>query len=235
MSKKLFLIVMAAGSGSRMGTDLPKQFLDLCGEPVLRRTIEKFTSAINGITVITVLPEKYLSYWKDYCLCSRFNCPQLLVAGGITRFHSVRNALERVPDGAIVAIHDGVRPLVSEELIRNMFAAMENHRALVPVLQSVDTLISLRKTVAPDGSQRLEKAGSEVIDREAVYRVQTPQMFLSEDIKTAYSAPYDISFTDDSSVAAKMNIPVSFIEGDRYNVKITTPEDLAFAKLMFEA
>ena len=110
-SKKI-LIVMAAGSGLRMGSRTPKQFLDLGGIPVLRRTIETFVFAVPDLKVITVLPKEHLAFWKEYCLANDFNQPQTLVPGGITRFHSVRNALEKVPEGAIVAIHDGVRPLI---------------------------------------------------------------------------------------------------------------------------
>ena len=105
---------MAAGSGSRMGAELPKQFLEIDGKAILQKTIEVFRDALPGIKVITVLPEAYIDYWKDYCLKRNFICPQVLVKGGITRFHSVKNALERVPEGALVAVHDGVRPLVTE-------------------------------------------------------------------------------------------------------------------------
>ena len=141
------LIAMAAGSGTRMGSALPKQFMDLGGKPVLRRTIETFVSAVPGLRIITVLPKEHLAFWKEYCLGNDFNCPQQLVAGGITRFHSVKNALQRVPDGAIVAIHDGVRPLVSEALIKDMFSMMEGGkiRGLIPVVPSVDTLKVLDK------------------------------------------------------------------------------------------
>ena len=133
---------MAAGSGVRMGASVPKQFLDLGGVPILRRTIEKFVEAVPDIKVVTVLPKDHIPFWKEYCVSSDFTCPQTLVMGGFTRFHSVRNALERVPEGAIVAIHDGVRPLLSTGLIRNMFGRMESEeiRSLIPVVPSVDTL-----------------------------------------------------------------------------------------------
>lgn len=227
------LIAMAAGSGTRMGSATPKQFLDLGGKPVLRRTIETFVSAIPDIKVITVLPKEHISFWKEYCLSSEFTCPQLLVSGGITRFHSVRNALERVPDGAIVAIHDGVRPLVSTGLIREMFSKMESGRihALIPVVPSVDTLKVL-DTVQSDLGEKLLKDSGEGIDRRRVFGAQTPQMFLSEDIKDAYSQAFDTSFTDDASVVAKKGIPLSFCAGERYNFKLTSPEDLSLARMI---
>ena len=110
------MIVMGGGSGTRMGADRPKQFLELGGKAILQRTIEVFTSACPGITVVTVLPEAYIDYWKDYCYRRNFTCPQILVKGGITRFHSVKNALAKIPDGAVVAVHDGVRPLITEDM-----------------------------------------------------------------------------------------------------------------------
>ena len=227
------LIAMAAGSGTRMGSATPKQFLDLGGKPVLRRTIETFVSAIPDIKVITVLPKEHISFWKEYCLSSEFTCPQLLVSGGITRFHSVRNALERVPDGAIVAIHDGVRPLVSTGLIREMFSKMEGGRihALIPVVPSVDTLKVL-DTVQSDFGEKILKDSGEGIDRNRVFGAQTPQMFLSEDIKDAYSQAFDTSFTDDASVVSKKGIPLSFCAGERYNFKLTSPEDLSLARMI---
>ena len=222
------LIVMAAGSGTRMGSATPKQFLDLGGKPILRRTIETFISAVPDIKVVTVLPKEHLSFWKEYCLANDFTCPQLLVAGGITRFHSVRNALARVPDGSIVAIHDGVRPLVSASLVRNMFSRMTEGktRALIPVIPSVDTLKVLDNNLSDTGEE---------VDRTRIYGAQTPQMFLSEDIKDAYSQAFDTAFTDDASVARKKGIPLSFCIGERYNFKLTSPEDLALARMIISS
>ena len=213
---------MAAGSGVRMGATVPKQFLDLGGVPILRRTIEAFISVVPDIKVVTVLP-------GDYCLVSDFNCPQTLVPGGFTRFHSVRNALKKVPDGAVVAIHDGVRPLLSPKLIGNMFERMDSGgvRALIPVIPSVDTLKVIDRVKDADGN--------EILDRSRIFGAQTPQMFLSEDIKSAYSQAFDTAFTDDASVARKKGIPLSFCAGERYNFKLTSPEDLALARLIISS
>lgn len=230
MDRKRYVIIMAAGHGTRMGSSIPKQFLELQGKPILQMTIEKFVMACPNIKVITVLPKEYLKGWKDFCAESNFFYPQILVEGGITRFHSVRNALSKVPDGAVVAIHDGVRPLISEGLIAGMFGQMSSCRALVPVLPSVDTLKAVRKAKDASGKERLETIPGVRIDRSEVYRAQTPQIFFSEDIKAAYAQAFDTAFTDDASVAERKGIPLSYAEGERYNIKITTQEDLDFAK-----
>ena len=128
MERKKFVIIMAAGSGTRMGAGSPKQFLELGGKAILQRTIEVFQEACRDISVITVLPRDFIAYWKEYCLERNFVCPQILVPGGITRFHSVRNALDKVPDGALVAVHDGVRPLVTSSLVRTLFEAAAERR-----------------------------------------------------------------------------------------------------------
>jgi 2-C-methyl-D-erythritol 4-phosphate cytidylyltransferase len=225
MTRKKYLVVTAGGSGTRMGSSLPKQFLPLEGRAVLQRTIERFLEACPDIHVVTVLPEAHIAWWRRYCQEKGFNCPQRLVKGGFTRFHSVKNALAYVPDGAVVAVHDGVRPLVSAALLKEMFDRMETVRALIPVVPMVDTLTVLETT--PDGA--LQDTG-ETVDRSRIYGAQTPQMFLSEDLKAAYAQGYDLSFTDDASVARRYGIPLSYIAGERFNLKLTTPEDLALAE-----
>ena len=230
MERKKYLVVTAGGSGLRMGSALPKQFLSLDGRAVLQRTIERFVEACPDIQVITVLPEGHVAWWRRYCQEKGFNCPQRLVKGGITRFHSVRNALAHVPDGAVVAIHDGVRPLLSADLIRAMFAQMDQGvRALIPVVPMVDTLAVLDKV--SDGSL---KDSGELVDRSRVYGVQTPQVFRSEDLKAAYAQGYDTLFTDDASVARRYGIPLSYIAGERNNIKLTTPEDLSLAEAILQ-
>ena len=229
MERKKYVVIMAAGHGTRMGGGVPKQFLPLNGKPILQITIEKFVAACPGIKVVTVLPKDHFTTWKDICAEHNFYCPQMLVEGGITRFHSVRAALAKIPDGAVVAIHDGVRPLVSEDLIRSMFAKMDSCRATVPVLPSTDSLKAVRKVTLADGTQSLQTVQGVALDREEIYRAQTPQIFLSEEIKEAYSQAFDTSFTDDASVAQKKNIPLSYVQGERYNIKITTPDDLELA------
>ena len=230
MERKKYLVVMAAGHGVRMGSALPKQFIELGGKPILQRTIECFVRAVPDVKVVTVLPKEYMQGWKDLCTRNNFYYPQILVEGGITRFHSVRNALKKVPDGAVVAIQDGVRPLLTPELAARMFERMDSCRALIPVLPSTDTLKALRRVRDAAGEETLETIPDVSLDRETLFRAQTPQMFLSEDIKAAYDQAFDTSFTDDASVAQRKNIPLSYIEGERYNIKITTPDDLDFAE-----
>ena len=229
MERKKYLVVTAGGSGTRMGSDLPKQFLELGGRAVLQRTIEQFLEACPGIKVVTVLPEAHMAWWRQYCRDRNFNCPQRLVPGGFTRFHSVKNALEYVPDGAIVAVHDAVRPLLSVDLIRTMFERMDTVRALIPVVPSVDTLAVLDRE--PDGTLR---DSGENVDRSRIYGAQTPQIFLSEDLKTAYNQGFDLSFTDDASVVRRYGVPLSYIAGERNNIKLTTPEDLSLAEAILQ-
>ncbi len=219
MRRKIYGIFVAGGSVTRMGCDTPKQFLLLDGRPILQCTIERFLEAEPEMKVITVLPKAHFQTWKDLCAIHSFHCPQTLVAGGLTRFHSVQNALRKVPDGAIVSIHDGVRPLVSADLVRRMLERMQRGecRALLPVVPVVDTLRST-DPATPDP------------DRSKVVAVQTPQIFRSEDIKAAYTQAYDLSFTDDASVAARKEIPLAFEAGERFNLKITTPEDMILAE-----
>ena len=217
MAEQIFAIIMAAGSGTRMGSEQPKQFLPLGGVPILQRTIERFREALPQARVVTVLPREHFQTWKDLCTQNHLDCPQQLVAGGITRFHSVQNALKVVPDGAIVFIHDGVRPLASVDFLRRLAGQIHQHRALIPVIPVTDTIVSDQ---------------GEGVDRTHLRAVQTPQVFRSEDIRAAYTLAYETSFTDDGSVAQRKGIPLSYVEGERYNLKITTPEDLRMAEAL---
>ena len=216
---------MAAGSGTRMGGSLPKQFLEIGGKAILQKTIEVFLEACPGISVVTVLNSDYIQYWRDYCLKHNFTCPQTIVAGGFTRFHSVRNALEKIPEGAVVAVHDGVRPLVTPSLVREMFGNVAEIPALIPVVPCVDTLKVLQK----DGDELRTVEGA-VADRSVLYAAQTPQIFHSELLKSAYSMAYDTMFTDDASVVQKYGKSLSYTMGERLNIKITTQEDLLLAR-----
>ena len=225
MDRKKYIVIMAAGSGTRMGAQVPKQFIEIDGKAILQRTIEVFLEACPGISVVTVLPESFIPYWKNYCILHNFICPQVIVKGGITRFHSVRNALERVPEGAVVGIHDGVRPLVPPTLVADMFAQAEYVQALVPVVPCVDTMKVLRRN-----GEVLEAVPGETVDRSALWGAQTPQVFHSELLKDAYTQPFDTAFTDDASVVEKYGKSLSYTMGERLNIKITTQDDLVLAK-----
>lgn len=216
---------MAAGSGTRMGGDKPKQFMELGGKAILQRTIEVFQEAVPDINVVTVLPESFIDYWKDYCYKRNFICPQLLVKGGMTRFHSVRNALDRIPDGAIVGVHDGVRPLITPALVSKLYSMAEEVPALVPVTPCVETLKVLAEV---EGC--LEAVPGAEADRSVLFGAQTPQMFWSEILKDAYNQAYDTSFTDDASVVERYGKSLSYIIGERLNIKITTQEDILLAR-----
>lgn len=230
MDRKKYVIIMAAGSGTRMGADKPKQFLELDGKAILQKTIEIFLEACPGINVITVLPEPFIGYWRDYCYRKSFVCPQILVKGGITRFHSVRNALAKVPEGAVVAVHDGVRPLVSQKLVAEMFEMSQSRPALIPVVPCVDTMKMLSKTKDASGRDVLETIEGASVDRSLLYAAQTPQIFHSEILKAAYGIAYDTAFTDDASVVARYGKSLSYMMGERLNIKITTQEDLLLAR-----
>ena len=225
MERKKYVIIMAAGSGTRMGAGRPKQFLELEGKAILQKTMEVFLNACPGISVITVLPQDFIGYWREYCLENNFVCPQILVPGGITRFHSVRNALDRVPEGALVAVHDGVRPLLSEGLVRDMFEKAEGVPALIPVPPCVDTM----KVLENKDGELVAVPGAKA-DRSVLYGAQTPQIFHSEILKEAYAMPYDTSFTDDASVVEKYGKSLSYVVGERLNIKITTQDDLLLAR-----
>ncbi|MBR2609057.1 MAG: 2-C-methyl-D-erythritol 4-phosphate cytidylyltransferase [Bacteroidales bacterium] len=232
MERKRYVVIMAAGSGSRMGAQLPKQFLELDGKAILQKTMEAFLEACPGISVICVLPDEFIQYWKDYCLEHNFICPQILVKGGITRFHSVRNALERVPEGALVAVHDGVRPLVTPGKIRELFGLAENCPGVIPVVPCVDTM----KVLQASGHDGLwEEIPGRTVDRSILFGAQTPQIFQSEIIKAAYGMAYDTSFTDDASVVSRYGKSLSYAMGERLNIKITTPEDLILARAVTAA
>lgn len=225
MGRRKYVIIMAAGSGTRMGTEVPKQFIELGGKAILQRTIEIFLDACPGISVVTVLPEDHMTYWRNYCLERNFICPQVLVKGGITRFHSVRNALEKIPEGAVVAVHDGVRPLLTPGMVSRMFEEAENTPALIPVVPCVDTMRVLHRN-----GDMLETVPGASVDRSVLFGVQTPQIFHSEILKAAYSLPYETSFTDDASVVEKYGKNLSYTMGERFNIKMTTKDDLLFAR-----
>lgn len=230
MERKKFLIVTAGGMGTRMGGSVPKQFIQLDGKPILRLTIERFLEAVPDVQVITVLPEAHISTWRQYCIKEDFTCPQRLVKGGFTRFHSVKNALAFVPDGALVAVQDGVRPLLSIGKIRELFTLAQNVPALIPVMPVTDTLKVLDRK--KDGTLA---ASGESIDRSRIFGAQTPQLFYSELLKQAYGQGFDTLFTDDASVAERYEIPLTFVEGERLNIKITTPEDLVLARAISQS
>lgn len=220
-----YVIIVAGGKGLRMGADLPKQFLPLAGRPVLLHTLAAFQAYDPAVKIILVLPESHQAYWRALCEEQAVSIPHILATGGETRFHSVKNGLAFVPKDALVAVHDGVRPLVPAAVIAESFAKAETDKGAYPVIPVTD---SLRKYVHP-------ATMSKPVDRSKYCLVQTPQTFLSNVLKYAYTQDYREAFTDDVSVveSAGNAIPV-MIEGSRENIKITTAVDLIIAEAILQ-
>jgi len=217
-SMKKFVIIVAGGSGSRMGTEVPKQFLELCGRPVLMSTIQVFHDFDPESKIILVLPEDQQQFWEGLCLKHSFSLSHQVVSGGKTRFHSVLNGLSQIDCEGIVFIHDGVRPLVSKETLgRCLETALKSGNA-IPALAVTE---SLRKM---EGDQNIS------VDRSQYFSVQTPQTFRSAQILQAFKQNFDPAFTDDASVAEKAGFSIYMVEGNRENIKITTPTDLIIAE-----
>jgi 2-C-methyl-D-erythritol 4-phosphate cytidylyltransferase len=215
-----YVVIVAGGSGKRMGMDTPKQFLELSGRPVLMHTIERFRQFSESIEIITVLPENQLRYWTELQKKYSFDIPHTLVKGGSKRFNSVRHGLQFVNTPGIVAIHDGVRPLVRLETIRRCFSVAEKYGNAVPVISPADSL-------------RFEDEESSVpVNRMKIKQVQTPQVFDVEKIKKAYLQDFDPSFTDDATVLEKTGEKIHLVDGNRENIKITNPEDLFIAQTL---
>lgn len=217
------VIIVAGGSGRRMGSTLPKQFLLLRGIPVLAHTINTFARTIPDARIVVVLPAAYTAFWNDFA--ARFDVAAHTVAeGGRERFHSVRSGMAALRgDEELIAVQDAVRPLCTPELIRRVAAAAATHGAAIPVTEPVD---SFRMT---DGTD------SRIIDRSRLRIVQTPQIFRAELLRKAYAAEYEPGFTDDASVVERCGQSVRLVEGERANLKITAPEDLAIAEALLEA
>lgn len=219
-------VIVAGGSGTRMGGEVPKQFLPLGaeGKPVLVHTVERFVAALpSGAPVVVVLPAAEIERWRG--IAREWNIPQHIGVGegGETRFESVKNGLQSIACD-VVAIHDGVRPLVSTELINRMFECAETNGSAIPYVRPVDSF----RTGCGDG-------GTEVCDRSRLMAVQTPQTFRYGAIRQAYETVYDPRFTDDASVFEAAGGKVCMCEGERQNIKVTTPLDLTVADALIAA
>ena len=217
-----YVIIVAGGKGIRTGWDLPKQFMILNGQPVLMHTIKAFYDYDPMIRIILVLPEDYISYWSRQCAEYRCEIPHQVVTGGSTRFHSVRKGLEKVERGAIVGVHDGVRPLIDRQLIAKLYETAATKQGAYPVIPLID---SIREMQSEDISHS--------VDRSKYRLVQTPQVFLSDVLIDAYKQEYRDDFTDDVSVVeATQTIKPVMVEGSPENIKITTQADLMIAETL---
>jgi 2-C-methyl-D-erythritol 4-phosphate cytidylyltransferase len=212
------VIIVAGGSGLRMQAAVPKQFLLLQGLPVLMHTINRFHQTLPSAQLIVVLPEDQISFWKQLLVEHHFSVPHQVVAGGETRFHSVKNGLAHL-DAGIVGVHDGVRPLVSEQTILRCFSVAEKTGAVVPVMPVNDST----RIVLADGS-------NQALERSALRSIQTPQCFEVEKLKRAFEQEYRNDFTDDASVMEAAGFRIELVDGNEENIKITRPSDLILAE-----
>lgn len=216
-----YAIIVAGGKGERMGAELPKQFLEINGKPILMHTIDKFKKAYQDIEIILALPENQIDFWEELCVLHHFPfSPKRVVKGGKTRFHSVQNALKRVNQKGIVGVHDGVRPMVNIETITNCYKTAENLGNAIPVVDIVDSLRFVSK----------QEGTNKAVTRSCYKSVQTPQCFSSELILKAYKQEFDASFTDDASVIEKLGETINLVEGNEENIKVTTQKDLVILK-----
>ena len=217
---KKYIIIVAGGKGLRMGGDIPKQFLPVCGKPVLMRTLEAFHAYDASMRLILVLPISQQAYWKQLCEEYQFELVHEIANGGETRFHSVKNGLALVEEDGLVGVHDGVRPFVSQEVITRCYEEAASLKAVIPVIGVVETV------------RHLIGEGSETVPRDQYKLVQTPQVFDVTLLRRAYQQEYTDLFTDDASVVEALGEKVYLVEGNRENIKLTTPFDLKLAELL---
>ena len=217
-----YIIIVAGGKGLRMGSDIPKQFLPIGGKPVLMRTLERFRQYSPTLQIILVLPTAQQDYWLRLCKEYDFQVEYQLADGGETRFHSVQNGLAKIPDNAVgvVGVHDGVRPFPSIDVIRNCYETARTAKAVIPVIPIVETV------------RHLQGENSVTVPRNDFRLVQTPQCFDIQLLKAANKQPYCDNFTDDASVVEAFGFSITLAEGNRENIKITTPYDLKIAEVL---
>ncbi|MEO7991626.1 MAG: 2-C-methyl-D-erythritol 4-phosphate cytidylyltransferase [Chryseolinea sp.] len=222
MSSIEYALIVAGGKGTRIKSKLPKQFLELNGLPILMHTINAFVRYSVSIRIILVLPEDDFDIWNALCEKFNFNVPVILQRGGESRFQSVKNGLNKIEGEGLVAIHDGVRPLVSEDIIGASFRLAAVHKSAVAAVRLKE---SIRMT---------DQDNTKAMDRSRFRLIQTPQTFQVDLIKKAYQQKEDVSMTDDASVAERVGHIISLFEGSYENIKITTPEDLIVAEALLK-
>ncbi|WP_306551779.1 2-C-methyl-D-erythritol 4-phosphate cytidylyltransferase [Daejeonella sp.] len=215
---KYYAIIVGGGSGSRMQSDVPKQFMLLNGKPILMHTIESFYYSDFKPEIILVLNVDFITYWEQLCEKYNFLIPHTLIKGGLQRFHSVKNGIKAIKEDSVIAIHDAVRPLASNELICRSFKEAEQLGNAIVAIKSKDSV-------------RQQKGNSSLsLNRDEIYLIQTPQTFQFELLNTAYKQEYSNEFTDDASVVERTGITLNLIKGESKNLKITFPEDLSLAE-----
>ena len=243
-----YVIIVAGGKGLRMGSDIPKQFLPIGGKPVLMRTLERFRAYSPALQIILVLPKAQQAYWQQLCEENHFEVDYLLADGGETRFHSVQHGLALIPDNeqGVVGVHDGVRPFPSIDVIRNCYETARKEKAVIPVVPVVETLRHIfckdygtNRTIDTQEEKVLQscspyKKTSATVPRSDYRLVQTPQCFDIQLLKAANRQPYNDDFTDDASVVEAFGHTITLVDGNRENIKITTPYDLKIAEVLIE-
>ncbi len=220
MTKKT-VIITAGGIGKRMGSDLPKQFLMLDERPVLAHCLDRFYHFDENIQILVTLPDTWKSYWEGLCRKHGIKIPHTLIDGGKERFHSIQNAM-KLATGDLIAVHDGVRPLISRKLIFDAFQLAEETGSALPV-------VPVKESV-----RYVEKLETRSLNRKNYFTVQTPQVFRREILEKAYAQPYHEGITDDASLAEEAGYDIKLFEGEEFNVKITTPLDLKLIRLVYE-
>ena len=219
-----YAIIVAGGSGSRMQSTIPKQFLLLNGKPVLMHTLNAFYNSYSKPKIILVLPSNSKTYWEELCKEYSFTIPHTIIIGGENRFHSVKNGLESIKnlENTVIAVHDAVRPSISIEIIDQSYNhAAENGNAVAAVKSR-------------DSIRQLRNGTSTHLIRDEIYLIQTPQTFKAEQLLVAYNQSYNANFTDDASVVEHAGFKINLIEGSYTNIKITFPEDIAIAELLMQ-
>ncbi len=214
------VIIVAGGSGSRMQTEIPKQFLELAGLPILMRTINTFSEFDKKMKIILVLPEDQVAYWEQLCQKYHFTAKIHIAYGGATRFESVKNGLKFISDNELVGVHDGVRPLVSANTLEQCYTCALAQGNAVPVIDAFESI------------RHVDANKSKAINRELIKLVQTPQVFQSEILLKAYEQEFTSLFTDDASVVEKAGYEIKLVNGNRENIKITTPIDMRIAEAL---
>lgn len=225
LSTPKYAIIVAGGSGTRMGAAIPKQFLLLNGLPVLMHTLLAFHNSRSKPDLILVLPAAYHEYWAELCKKHNFAIPHQLVSGGETRFHSVKNGLDLISadEPCLIAVQDAVRPMTSAEIIDAAYQSAADHGNGVVAVKSRDSIRQLKDNT------------SIALTRDEIYLVQTPQTFQSEQLKKAYEQAYTPNFTDDASVVEALGFNIHLVDGSHKNIKITFPEDIAIVELLMKS
>lgn len=217
---KKAVIIVAGGSGSRMKSDIPKQFLLLKDEPILMHTIRAFYNYDVAIKVVLVLPSEQLDYWQQLCEAYSFKIEHQITEGGSSRFHSVQNGLKLINELCLVGVHDGVRPLVNSDTLERCYTGAEINGNAIPVTDSIESI------------RELQDDSNIAVDRSVYKMVQTPQVFTVEILQEAYKQEFTNLFTDDASVVEKLGIQIHLVEGNRENIKVTTPMDLKIGECL---